>query len=172
MKKFALFLCLFISVCSYAQIRFEGELGGSNFLGYSLNVEPSLWTSPNSFHQVSVKLGAGGLFPGWPSEPTLALKGGLSYYYKSWSLGIDGSTFSSFPLAGDGYYSQGMLDLLVYPHVGYSFHFKNKNYLKLSAGVWIPFDRSTNYQTGAHHLEYIGDAMPGIGISWGGIFKK
>lgn len=83
----------FVSNYSIAQLHIGLELGESNFLGYSVNIEQNIKLSRAS--SMSGKAGFGGLFTGWPAVPTVLFQLGVHYNHRKWGIGADGSRFSS-----------------------------------------------------------------------------
>lgn len=172
MKRFfVVFTMVISSTLAYSQVNIELELGGSNFLGGSLNVERDFIL--NEHQTISAKLGLGGLFPGWPEVPTALYKGGLNYSYDRWGFGVDATVFTLSPFSTARYFNEE-LDLLVYPNVNYKWKFSQSYYLKFNIGAYFAFAKSYNIygveQSYFKNLEFQGDIIPGAGISIGTTF--
>lgn len=160
-----------------AQLRLEAEAGGAGFLGMTANVDAPVWTSKNDLHAVNIKLGVGALFPGWPEYPTITLKTGISYYFGNWGLSGDLAAFSPNPFVQIkvNTYFDDQVDMIIYPNINYTWHFLNKTYLRFSAGALLAYQReltSISSQSYDYPLVFQGDVIPGIGISYGGIFRR
>jgi hypothetical protein len=171
MKPLILILFLTVSSASFAQLNVGVELGGSNFLGYALNIEPHITLNETS--SLSVKAGLGGLFPGWPLVPTSLYQFGLHYNYKNWGIGADASAFTVSPFS-NAPSNQIDVDLIVYPCIEYCWKFDNGYFLNFSADAYFAYDNVGAFQDSPSSLDYQwqGDVIPGVGITFGGIFHK
>lgn len=170
MKK-TLFICItLISLFSVkAQLRLEGQLGGANFWGYTTNIEGLKPLNKAHTHNLGIKLGVGALLPGWASEPTVIIHSGLNYYFKNWGVGGEVSGFAINPFANTYYGATPDLSMLVYPNASYTFKLKKSNYLKVSAGVFLAYERYYS-EFNASKMEFAGDPIPGISICFGSEF--
>lgn len=160
---FALALVFAVSV-THAQVRIEGQVGGSNFYGLTANMEPIIKLDSMHTNGIGLSLGVGGMFA-WADQPTLIVHGGLHYYYKSWGIGGELSGFAPNPFHFTPYEQE--LDMLIYPNLSYTFDFKKNHYLKISGGALFAFDKQQQYDIQNVEWEFMGDVIPGIGISFG-----
>ena len=112
---------------SLAQICFETQLGGSNFLGLTFNTRFEFPLDADKNHRIIPQLGVGFLAP-YREHPEaftmpLIVQGALTYQYKRWGIGCETSGFTRNPFFGNGtgYGPTGWIDLLVYPNLNYTF---------------------------------------------------
>jgi len=175
MKNVAIFLfSLFLHVNAFSQVNLEGQLGGSNFLGFSLNTEVDIPLSKSKAIYLSPSMGLGLLSPTF-EESTAILRTGLHLKYKKWGIGSEVAGFTGNPFSNQPYINS-FIDLLVYPNVNYTFNFKSNYYLKASTGAYVAFSRVMQRQLplsndGPYPLRFQGDAIPGIGLSFGYKFR-
>jgi len=143
------------------QLSIEASLGGSNFLGYSGNVQYQISLNAESTKTIGLRLGAGALFPGWELEPTLLVKSGLNYNYGPWGLGLDMSFFGTNTFQFDQVIPAGTPDVkaIAFPHISYTKMFKNSLYFRISGGADFAFDPG-----------YVGDPIPFAGLAVGVMF--
>jgi hypothetical protein len=144
---------------SQGQVRLEAQLGGSNFLGLTINSVYDIPLTETGDQCIETSLGMGFLAPGW-DVPTVILHGGLNYMYRHWGAGAEVSGFTSNPFWGNKEESRDFPDVIVYPNVNYTFYMKSRWYFKLSGGVLFAFSRP----------DYDGDPLPAGGLSAGYIF--
>jgi hypothetical protein len=166
------FFILALHFSSLAQISFETQFGGSNFLGLTFNTRFEIPLDADKNHRIIPQLGVGFFAPYWehPEAFTMPLivQGALTYQYKRWGIGCETSGFTTNPFFGNGtgYGPTGWIDLLVYPNLNYTFG-KGKWYYRVSAGAYFAYSYYTNYQTYETNLEWEGDVIPGVGFSVG-----
>ncbi|HDY67153.1 MAG TPA: hypothetical protein ENH85_05105 [Candidatus Scalindua sp.] len=160
-------LCTFIlwgSLVSYGQIKFEAQVGGSNFLGITLNTAFDINISDNGHHKIIPSLGLGFLVPGW-DYPTTIIHFGLDYRYKRWGIGSEVSGFTINPFWGEGY--NPFVDMIIYPNINYTFGTKSSWYFKISAGAYFAFSKRYDSASEKTYMGYDGDVIPGAGFSVG-----
>ena len=158
-------LLIGISTISFAQVKFEAQLGGSNFLGLTLNTAYDIPLEKTGNHHLVPSLGVGILAPGW-DVPTVIIHAGLNYKFKNWGIGGEVSGFTPNPFWGNTD-SYDFVSMIVYPNINYTFNFKSGWYLALSGGALIPFEKQSEYNDPQGNMIYAGDAIPGIGIIFG-----
>lgn len=161
------FCILFLSgsLISKGQVKLEAQLGGSNFLGISLNTAFDIPLLKNNSHLLIPSLGLGILAPGW-YEPTSIIHAGLNYSYKNWGLGAEVSGFTDNPFWGNDYYND-FANMIVYPNANYTFKTKSNWYFRVSAGAYFAFSKSYYYEPYKSQMEFDGDIIPGAGFSLG-----
>jgi hypothetical protein len=149
-------------------VSIETQLGGANFLGMTINTQLEIPLSADGKHKLTPKIGVGGLMPGW-DDPTVIIHTGLNYSFKNWGTGIEVSGFTPNPFRGT-FEGSDFVDMIVYPNINYNWKFESQWYLRFSAGAWFAFSRYHNYNTQLNTMEFEGDVIPGIGISFGRSF--
>jgi len=163
-KYFILMLFIFSQTSlAVSQINFELQIGGSNFLGYSLNTSFDIPISKNKHHLIVPSIGVGALIPGI-GETQSIIRYGINYQFKKFGIGSELAGFNASPFLSSNS-SLGFIDVLVYPNVNYQWVFKSKLYIKLSAGAYFAFEKQ--YLTESKTLDFAGDIIPGGGISIG-----
>ena len=148
------------------QIAFEAQIGGSNFLGISLNTTFDIQLSESGNHYIVPSLGLGILVPGW-NEPTSIIHTGLNYRYKKWGLGAEVSGFMRNPFGGDEYNISSFVDMIIYPNANYTFQTKTNWYFKISVGAYFAFSKQFYYESSKNPMYFAGDVIPGAGFSTG-----
>ena len=152
-----------------AQSKIEAQTGGANYLGLTINYEFEIRISQTGDHRVLPSFGMGFMLPSFAPN-TFVVHTGLNYAYKKWGLGMEASGFTDNPFWGTN--NSMFVDLMIYPNFNYTLSLKSNIYIKFSAGAFIGFDEvMTNDLLGSYY-EYVGDAMPGAGISIGYEFRK
>lgn len=175
MKNAAILLFALLShFNAFSQVNLEGQLGGSNFLGLSLNTEVDIALSKTKDIYLSPSLGLGFLAPAF-EESTAILRTGLHLKYKKWGIGSEVAGFTANPFSNQ-FYRNSFIDLLVYPNVNYTFGFKSNYYLKVSTGAYFAFSRYVQRPGGQFNdalppLRFEGDVIPGVGLSFGYRFR-
>ena len=169
-----LLFSLLMHLHAFSQVNLEGQLGGSNFLGFSLNTEVDIALSKAKGIYLSPSLGMGFLAP-TIEESTAILRTGLHLKYKKWGIGSEVAGFTANPFSNPPFRSS-FIDLLVYPNVNYTFGFKSNYYLKVSTGAYFAFSRylprpGGQFNSDARPLRFEGDAIPGVGLSFGYRFR-
>lgn len=170
--KSRLFLICVVSIISLTtvtgQVKIEAQLGGSNYLGLSVNTsyDFSLFSSGN--HYLVPTLGLGFMAPEL-YDPTCILHTGLMYKYKKWGIGTEVSGFVNNPFWGNDS-GNTFVDMIVYPNLNYTFNIRSNWYFKVSAGALIAYEKSNDDSANNNQLEFSGDVIPGIGISFGYTF--
>ena len=177
MKNILLALLLLSVANLFSQIKTEIEAGGAGFLGLTANVEPTLWHSKNDLHFISMRIGVGALLPGYPEYPTAIIKSGISYYLGHWGLSLDvgGYTANPFFEIKRNTNFDDQIDMIIYPNIHHTFHYLNKTYLRISFGALFAYQRearNVSSESFSYPLVFQGDVIPGIGISFGGLFDK
>lgn len=175
MKNAAILLfSLLLHLNSFSQINLESQIGGSNFLGGSLNTEVDIPLSKAKAIYLSPSLGLGFLAPTFESS-TAILRTGLHLKYKKWGIGSEVAGFTDNPFSNQ--LNRGsFIDLLVYPNMNYTFGFKSNYYLKVSTGAYFAFSRylprpGGQFNSDAPPLRFEGDVIPGVGLSFGYRFR-
>ncbi len=153
------FVFLAVASVSQGQVRLEAQLGGSNFLGLTINSVYDILLTTSGDQGIQTTMGLGILAPGWDA-PTVILHGGVNYFYKHWGAGAEVSGFTKNPFWGNKDESSDFPDLIAYPNVNYTFYMKSHWFIKLSGGVLFAFTRP----------DYDGDPIPAAGLSAGYIF--
>lgn len=160
MKKAVIILFLFVLNTSlFGQINLEAQLGGSNFLGLSLNAEVDIPLSKNKGIYLAPSVGLGILNTPY-IFPTKIIHTGLHLKYRRWGIGSELSRFS-----GD------FVDFLVYPNLHYTFNLRSNWYVKVSAGALIAYSYEDRPVEGPSYLRFEGDIIPGAGVSVGYRFQ-
>ncbi len=132
---------IFTSLSTNAQVRVETQLGGSNYLGITVNSVYDIPLDSNKKHNISPSFGVGMLVSNSDSYyPLSIIKFGLHYRFANWGIGGEVSGFSENPFLGridDGSFP----DVLVYPNINYMFSIKESWYLNLSVGFIFNFEK-------------------------------
>lgn len=157
---------------SKAQISVESEIGGSNFLGLTINGTYSIPISDNQDKKIIPFFGLGMLVPGY-DDPTAIIHYGANYRNKKWGIGLDASSFVTPPFSNMVTYGS-FVDLILYPNISYCIDIKNKFYFKISAGGYFAFSGGLIFQNSPKgNLEFEGDVIPGLGLTFGyKLFQK
>jgi hypothetical protein len=150
------------------QIKVEAQLGGSNYLGLSVNTSYDIPIFNSGNQYLVPSLGLGFMVPGL-YDPTCILHSGLIYKYKKWGIGAEVSGFVNNPIWGNDS-GNTFVDMIVYPNLNYTFNTQSNWYFKVSAGALIAYEKSFNDSTKKNQLQFSGDVIPGIGISLGYTF--
>jgi hypothetical protein len=151
------------------KIRLETQFGGANFLGATINTVLDIPLSRNGNHALSPTFGWGFLMPGWDG-PTTIVHAGLNYKYKKFGFGAELSGFTKSPFANIEYYFFGgsFVDFIVYPNANYTFNILPNWYINVSAGAYLAFSKAYyDSQSGMRKMEFLGDVIPGGGLSIG-----
>lgn len=165
MKKIFFIGCVLIGFSVRAQLNFEVQVGGSNFIGYSLSTEPITFLDSAEKHGIGIEVGLGLSI----HQQSMIVQSGLHYYYKNWGIGGEISGFTPVPFSA---VDRSAIDLafIFYPNVNYTFPFKKGDYLKVSAGVLMAYGRGLRDDRPA--IVWQGDLIPGIGVSYGIKYKR
>lgn len=160
---------LFISAISSqtkAQISFEGQLGGANFLGISLNTRFEIPLNKEGNHRISPQLGLGIMIPGWADPIPLIIHSGLHYQFKRFGIGAELSGFTANPYFRQyPFYYNDFVDILLYPNINYVLG-KGRWYYRISAGAYFAYSYYYD-NSGTMKLDWEGDVIPGAGLSVG-----
>jgi hypothetical protein len=156
-----LFLALtFVSFTTFSQLNLETRIGGSNFIGASINVSKDFLLSNEKPRFLTTSIGIGTLYPEYGvSEFILHL--GLNHQFKNLGYGIELSYYDQKLFTLNDWYNE-FVDFLTYPNVNYTFYTKTNFYLKLSFGAYFAFSRFPDKT-----LYFEGDPIPGGGITVG-----
>ena len=165
MKKTILVFFLSISLYSQAQLNFEGQFGGSNFLGITARTEGLVNLNKSATRSIGLTVGLGTSF----HQESLIYQSGLHYYYGNWGFGSEISGFSKSPFSANS--SEPDLAFIVYPNLNYSFRLKKDSYLKVSVGILLAYEQSYNHNY-SNSIEFVDYPIPGIGISYGLHYPK
>lgn len=163
-------LTTLFTICSlvglFGQSSVELQLGGSNFLGASVNYGHQF--NINNRFSISPKLGLGSmLLPDYGTD--MIVHTGLEFRKRRWGLGAEASHFLPNPFLLENLRSE-FIALLIYPNINYKITFRNKLYMKFSAGMYLPFDRGVSSNQGTIILpsyDFVDDLIPGAGITLG-----
>lgn len=166
MKKGFLVLFVFTGFYIQAQLNFEGQLGGSGFLGYTVKTEVLADLSETAPSSLGLSLGLGTSFH---QEGALIYQFALNYYFGNWGLGSEISGFSKNPFFPNS--NEPDLAFIVYPNLNHAFKLKNGDYIKVSAGILLAYEEATKTDF-SNAIQYAGDPIPGVGISYGIHYEK
>lgn len=173
MRKVTLFFFFIFAfgATSFAQIRFDLQLGGANFLGASLNTSFDIPLSKDKKHRISPGLGVGHLVPdaGY-AQAEIITRFDLHYHYQRWGIGSELAGFMASPFSKS--YAWGgseFVDLLFYPNINHSFPIKEDWYFKVSAGVYFAYSKRAGFGSNSNEVRfsYEGDPIPGVGLNFG-----
>jgi len=162
------FLLLVLAVT--AQKKIEIQLGGSNFVGASLNAAYRFPLSEHGRLYLEPNLGIGLLMPGW-DVPTNIIHTGLNVSSKKkWGFGLEGSWFFKSPFHDKDDTGKPDMPAIIYPNINYTI-IKNSNwYFKFSAGAYFAFSRQqVDFVNSRKKMTFEGDVIPGFGICIGRI---
>ena len=148
------------------QVKFEAQVGGSNFLGMSLNTAFDIPLLENGNHFIVPNLGLGILLPGW-DVPTCIIHTGLNYRYKKWGFGSEVSGFTKNPFSGKDEFVNPDVDMIIYPNANYTLTTNKNWYFRISAGAYFAFSKYFDYELNVSKMEFEGDVIPGAGLSAG-----
>ena len=167
-------LLIIIAFCSFiadvsGQVAVEGQIGGANFLGLTINSRFQILISKENDHRLTPSFGVGILSPAWDA-PTMIVNAGLSYSHNAWGIGTEVSGFTENPFIPSDQ-PRDFVDMIIYPNFNYTFTFDSSWYVRLSAGAYFSYSKFTNPVTDISRLRYEGDVLPGAGISVGYILK-
>ena len=70
------------------QVGIEGQVGGANFLGLTINSRFQILISKENDHRLTPSFGVGILSPAWDA-PTMIVNAGLSYSHNAWGIGTE-----------------------------------------------------------------------------------
>ena len=165
MKKAVLFaLSIMTFLPSFGQAKIEIQIGGSNFLGMTINSAYDIPVSKNHNQILSPYFGIGLLEPNWDGATSI-IHVGLDYTIKKFGIGCELSNFLPSPF-GHRDYPQSDVDLIVYPNISYTFFTKIKLYFKVSGGAYFAFNKQYFY-SGSSEIYFEGDVIPGAGFTTG-----
>jgi hypothetical protein len=149
---------------SFGQAKIEIQIGGSNFLGMTINSAYDIPVSKNRNQILSPYFGIGFLAPDWDGATSI-IHVGLDYTIKKFGVGCELSNFLPSPF-GQRDYPQSDVDLIVYPNISYTFSTKIKLYFKVSGGAYFAFNKQDFY-SGSSEMYFEGDVIPGAGFTTG-----
>ena len=158
-------LSIMIFLPSFGQAKIEIQIGGSNFLGMTINSAYDIPISKKRNQFLSPSFGIGLLEPNWDG-PTSIIHVGLDYSINNFAIGCELSNFLASPF-GQRDYPVSDVDLIYYPNISYTFSTKVKLYFNVSGGAYFAFNDRTNYLTGRSKMEFEGDVIPGAGFTAG-----
>ena len=138
-------------------------------MGVTLNTGFDIPLLKNDNHLLVPSLGLGILVPGCYEHPII-IHTGLNYRYKNLGFGAELSGFTkNFLLSNE--FDNGFIDMIVYPNANYTFKTKSNWYYRISAGAYLAFDKSYDFEPDKSRMEFLGDVIPGAGLSVGYNFK-
>jgi hypothetical protein len=161
-------IILFTGQFAQAQMRIDGQLGGSNFLGASINVSHEFQLFTNNNHIITPTIGFGYVLEYYNPE-TAIIHFGINYRIKRLGIGIESSRFIEDLIKDNTVYSD-MVDLIIYPNINYTLFSKINIYVKISAGAYFAFDKN-KYFPELKTWRFAGDIIPGAGLNIGYIFN-
>jgi hypothetical protein len=163
MKKIVTLLVFVIAMYfAKAQIGTEVQLGGSHFLGTSMNIFYSFPVSDNHSQKIIPSFGMGVSFF---NKANLLLNAGLDYKIKKAGIGVEVSRFKTILINTDQF---DHVAYMLFPNLNYEFRIKSKYFIQPSLGIWFPFETPIGF----NQLHYAGNCLPGIGINIGYIFEN
>ncbi|GLR17670.1 hypothetical protein GCM10007940_22850 [Portibacter lacus] len=170
MKKQLTFYFLFLFISGlYAQPGVEFHLGGSNFLGWSMNGSYKLIIIDELDLSITPSLGVGSMiFPEYGLDAIVHT--GVDLQYKKWGIGGEISHFFANPFLTDSHINE-FIALLVYPNVSYLMQFKNHVFLEFSVGVYFAYENRNAFIANGPRYQFAGDVIPGVGITFGYRFR-
>jgi hypothetical protein len=148
-----------------AQIKFEAQIGGSNFIGLTLNTAYDIQLSKSGNHFIVPSLGVGITYGGDGPIGSVT-QVGLNYRYKNWGLGAEVSGFTSCPLLGQFYFHE-FADVMIYPNANYTFRAEKKLYIIVSAGLNFALYEEYHWDEIYPSSYHACMLLPGIGLSVG-----
>ncbi len=162
-------LSLSICISSFGQAKIELQLGGSNFLGITVNSAYDIPISKYKKRFLSPSFGIGIVDPNWAGGPTSIIHARLDYKTNKFGIGCEVSNFLASPF---GQRTNPVMDvnLVVYPNISYTFSTKINLYFNVSGGSYFAFSERTDQLTGMSKLEFEGDVIPGAGLTAGYVF--
>jgi len=168
MRKVAIYTILILGVqIANGQVKFEAQIGGSNFLGLTLNTAFDIKLSESGNHFIVPSLGVGITYLGDGPIGSITHVG-LNYRYKNLGFGTEVSGFSSCPLLGQFYFHE-LVDVMIYPNANYTFQIRTNWYIIVSAG--LIFGLYEDYHWNDNSIQpssYIACMLiPWIGLSFG-----
>ncbi len=157
-----LFMLTFLP--SFGQAKVELQIGGSNFLGMTVNSAYDIPVSKKGNQFISPYFGIGFLAPEWDGATSI-IHAGLDYTVKKLGVGCELSNFLPSPF-GQRDYPQTDVDLIVFPNISYTFSTKVNLYFKVSGGAYFAFNKA-DYYSGSTEWRFEGDVIPGAGFTTG-----
>ncbi len=145
--------------------QFDIQFAGSNLLGFSFEIERQFQIAEYGDQRLGIGTGAG--FGGFGTSILWKLES--HYYYKHLSYGLEFALLGDNPLLPSWWLAETPLDVIIYPHMGYTWLLKSSNSIKLTWGAFIPFERSIlNYNNRIEPVRLVPlDVVPMIGLSYG-----
>ena len=150
---------------SFGQAKIEIQLGGSNFLGMTINSAYDISVSKDQNQILTPYFGIGLLAPNWDGATSI-IHLGIDYSIKKFGIGCELSNFLPSPF-GQRDYPEADVDLIVYPNSSYSFSTKINLYFKVSVGAYFAFNKQRDYLSGTSRMYFEGDVIPGVGFTTG-----
>lgn len=172
MKRSFLILAFLASFASFGQtLNTEIQIGGTNFIGLSINAE-GVWNL-NDNNAIGLKLGLGVPVAFFDDKEAISSTLiGLHYYYKDWGIGMEAAGYHAFPFVSPlNTTTSPEMDMMLFPNINYTFHLES-SYLKVGAGVWMPMSYYPGAPGSGELNAQIEDPIPGISLSWGISFKR
>ncbi len=161
MKKYLSILLILMSNIAFSQSSVGIKLGGSNFIGASLNYNYTLYT--NYVKEQYIDLSAGLGYTPW--GPSYIFNSSLSFHQKNLGIGVEHTRFyNDFFFKSIG--GNNFVDMLIYPNLNYCV-LNRRVKVSLSAGAYFAFRKYTN-SPNDNKMDFEGDVIPGggIGISY------
>jgi hypothetical protein len=151
-----------------AQWKISTQIGGANFLGATVNAAYSISLDNETISSLELAAGFGVLSPSHGNNSIINTH--LNYIRKSWGFGVETAFFTKAPLYSKSDRSS-FVDIMVYPNVNYTFNLWESFYLNTSAGLYLAWEqRSYGTVSNSEGLSFVGDPIPGAGITFGYIF--
>ncbi|MFP4557196.1 MAG: hypothetical protein ACLFNU_10020 [Bacteroidales bacterium] len=169
MKKIVLgLILLFSSLIIQAQIRVDALVGGSNYLGASINVTKGFELFSNENQYIDMTIGLGHVLE-YYNPKTMLIHFRLNYKIKKIGFSVETSRFIENYIK-DNELSSDMVDLILYPNINYTFFTNRKFYLNISAGAYFAFDKFS-MPSAKSEWSFAGDVVPGAGLRVGYTFR-
>ncbi len=137
------------------------KLGGSNFIGASLNYNYTIYT--NYIKEQHFDLSAGLGYTPW--GPSYIFNSSVSFHKKNLGIGVEHTRFyNDFFFKSTG--GNNFVDMLIYPNLNYCV-LNRRVKVSLSAGAYFAFRKYSN-SLNDNKMDFEGDVIPGggIGISY------
>lgn len=149
---------------SFSQIKLDGQIGGSNYLGMSLNTAFDILNSKSGYSYLTPSLGVGFLAQGREMR-TAIFHFGLNYQMNRFGYGVEVSGFSPSPFFGNG--QKNFDDILVYPNFNYTIFSKTNWYYKFSMGTYLAYSRYADGDIERNTRDFNENTILGAGFSLG-----
>jgi hypothetical protein len=153
-KTFLLLIVLSFSTTLKGQTYLEGQLGGANFMGASLNIANDVSCGVANRRTFSTSFGVGYLVPQY-EESNFNFHGAINYRGRRFGAGIEASRFFTINSERNRYYSREFVTALFHPNINYTLYSKEKWQFRFSVGALAALDQGHLYD----------DIIPFIGIT-------